>query len=219
MLRSKRHLKPSFIPSHPYKLFLFPEPDLELLGEQFGSDLRNLHSMKDGALNFPSDVDAEMEVIQSRVKLALTELADKVKKELRAKHSEVAEVVNKVMHFIEKLRLTWEETIVEDSELIDVQQIEGHKIELRADKGKSTAMDTAPTISPLRIGNSREFGSSSSNMDPEVREMFNIQQARLVSLIESDQRKQAAIDTTQQTMAQILNMLSDIQQRLPNPNP
>jgi hypothetical protein len=51
--------------------------------------LRALHSKKDGALIFPSDIDAEVEAIQDRVKLALNEHADKVKEEIRAKHSEI----------------------------------------------------------------------------------------------------------------------------------
>jgi hypothetical protein len=47
-------------------------------------------------------------------------------------------------------------------------------------------------------------------MDPKIREMFDIQQAQIASLIESDQKKE-------QTMAQILNMFCDIQKKLQNP--
>jgi hypothetical protein len=68
-------------------------------------------------------------------------------------------------------------------------------------RGKDTFVDTTPVASPIRT--SREFGASSSRMDPKIREMFNIHQAHIASLIESDQRKE-------QTMAQILNMLCDI---------
>ncbi|KAK2382196.1 hypothetical protein QL285_069744 [Trifolium repens] len=68
-------------------------------------------------------------------------------------------------------------------------------------RGKDTFVDTTPVASPIRT--SREFRTSSSRMDPEIREMFNIHQAHIASLIESDQRKE-------QTMAQILNMLCDI---------
>jgi hypothetical protein len=57
-------------------------------------------------------------------------------------------------------------------------------------RGKDTFVDTTPVASPIRT--SREFRTS-----------FNIHQAHIASLIESDQRKE-------QTMAQILNMLCDI---------
>jgi hypothetical protein len=108
-------------------------------------------------------------------------------------------------------------TAMEQDDGMTREIIEGKEIIQGSDKGKSAFVDTTPVSSPIRT--SREFGTASSRMDPEIREMFNVHQAPISSRIESDQRKQAAIDTTQQTMAEILSMLGNIQQRLPNPNP
>jgi hypothetical protein len=108
-------------------------------------------------------------------------------------------------------------TAMEQDDGMTREIIEGQEIIQGCDKGKSTFVDTTLVSSPIRT--SREFGTASSRIVPEIREMLNVHQAQISSLIESDQRKQAAIDTTQQTMAEILSMLGNIQQRLPNPNP
>ncbi|WJX51685.1 hypothetical protein P8452_37855 [Trifolium repens] len=98
--------------------------------------------------------------------------------------------------------------------------LEGQEIALRSDKGKGTAVDTTPTASPLRIGTSRVFGISSSNIDSEIKEMFSIKQPQIASLVESDQRQQAMNENVQKTLAQILSVLCTMQQQQqPKPNP
>ncbi|KAK2396281.1 hypothetical protein QL285_057940 [Trifolium repens] len=96
------------------------------------------------------------------------------------------------------------------------------EIEPESDKGKQPIQDTTPHVSPIR--NQMEFGTTSRSLDPEIREILDLQQAQIASLTESEQRTQAQIATLiesyqkkEQTMTQILNMLCDIQKRLPNP--
>jgi Fe-S-cluster formation regulator IscX/YfhJ len=64
-----------------------------------------------------------------------------------------------------------------------------------------------PPVSPIRT--QREFGTSSSGITPELREILDMHHSEIVSLKEFDQQKE-------QTSTQILNVLCDIQKRLPN---
>ncbi|MCH85903.1 hypothetical protein A2U01_0006755 [Trifolium medium] len=152
--------------SNPYKLFPSPEPDHETLGLQIATDLRNLYSMKDHALIFPSDIDSEVEAIINRVKSALFVYAQDVKEAIKGRGMDV---VKKVVDFAEQsnpLRITeafrfdademfvlnaLEKTLQEDLGALETEILEEEmKLAEENSKGKSLVVDTTPIPSPER---------------------------------------------------------------------
>jgi hypothetical protein len=133
-------------------------------------------------LTYSVQLDLDEHAIVNLVSMRINEALDNLEEEFQKAKQE------KAAKELEDKRIAKEQDKTKEQELVLV-------------RGKDTFVDTTPVASPIRT--SREFRTSSSRMDPEIREMFNIHQAHIASLIESDQRKE-------QTMAQILNMLCDI---------
>jgi hypothetical protein len=79
-----------------------------------------------------------------------------------------------------------EKRIAEEQKKRMAEELEKAKEQERAhDKGKGTLIITTLVASPMQIESSREVGTSSSSMDPEVKDMFNLQQAQIASLVEA----------------------------------
>jgi hypothetical protein len=215
MLRSKRPTKPTISPNNPYMLFFTPEPDLELLGDQFVTDIRALHAKRGEALIFPSDIDAEVTAIQNRVQHALTEYAQRIKDEIKGRGIHVVESVFQYVERTNPLRITDSVTLDFDEQLIvelvdqrikeALQELEQEQEnEMVHDNGKQVLADTTPPSSPMRIEPVREVGNTSGDIPQAIMERFDVQDAKIASLAEDSQAQKAPLN-------QILSVLVDIQ--------
>ncbi|WJX17607.1 hypothetical protein P8452_07499 [Trifolium repens] len=218
--------------SKPYDFFINNEPVPELLSNAFYSSLLSLKDMEKEALVFPSDIIAEGAALKARIYDVVDSMCMHLSEKVEGSGIAVINTLMNIAQNVNPPRLTnsvdldvneqaivnlIDRTIVEDftaeeEELSRIEQAqvqEAMEVEAsESDRGKNPIQDTTPPATPIRT--SREFGTSSSTLDPELREILSAQQAQIDSL---GQERQADRDT----MSLILSMLSDIQKRLPNP--
>jgi hypothetical protein len=126
---------------------------------------------------FPSDIDSEIAAIQNRVLYALNEYAMFTKQEIKGKSVDVVREVVEVAERTKLLRITWKDISEKQEEESSRDIVMEEQMNAQNSvKGKGTLLVSTPPTSSIRT--QRELGTSSSRMDPEIREMFDIQQLR-----------------------------------------
>jgi hypothetical protein len=149
-----------------------------------------------------ANLDFDEHAIMDMVSMHIQEYLTSAEEELQKAEQE------KTAKELEDKRLVEEQ----ERELVakeqDVIMNDRQEIDQGSDKGNNPIEDTTPPASPIKTLS--EFGTASSRIDPEVREMLHPHQAHIASLTESEQRTQA-------TLSQILSVLSDIQQHSAEP--
>jgi hypothetical protein len=149
-----------------------------------------------------ANLDFDEHAIMDMVSMHIQEYLTSAEEELQKAEQE------KTAKELEDKRLVEEQ----ERELVakeqDVIMNDRQEIDQGSDKGNNPIEDTTPPASPIKTLS--EFGTASSRIDPEVREMLHPHQAHIASLTESEQRTQA-------TLSQILSVLSNIQQHSAEP--
>jgi hypothetical protein len=198
--------------------------------------------MEEDALIFPSDIAGEGEALKDRVCDTIDSLCVHLQEKTKGRGMAVLSnlidiaanvnpprltnsagldfdeqaIVDLVGIRIEEGLTSIEEEFIRDEQHQAANELDdkrlSEEIAPKSDKGKQPIQDTTPPDSPIR--NQMEFGTSSRSLDPEIREILDLQQAQIASLTESEQRTQAQIATLiesyqkkEKTMAHILNMI------------
>ncbi|MCI22932.1 hypothetical protein A2U01_0044110, partial [Trifolium medium] len=104
--RTRPAKQPKPIYSRPYYYLIDSEPDLELLQEQICNDFRNLSSMENDFLVFPSDVFAEAEALKAKFGHAVDRLVQIIQKKVEGRGMEAVKLMMESVERCKVMRLT-----------------------------------------------------------------------------------------------------------------
>jgi hypothetical protein len=151
----------------------------------------------------------EMCFLAAQARIALEEEAKRIADEeaKRLAKQEALRLAEEAIRLaeVEAKRLADEQALVLNQNQ-DIVMTEQDATTPASDRGNNVIIDTTPPASPIRT--IKEYGTPSSNIDPELREVLEGMKAEIASL-KSDSK------TKDQTMAQILLALKDLSDRLP----